>query len=112
MKDAEALEKEGVAWAKALSQMVHAGLASTRGDRAGAAGRLRDAAARCEAADMPLFAEIARRRLGILLGGAEGEALVLGARTWMDQHQVRLVKVDRVTDLFLPGFGPVGPPGE
>jgi hypothetical protein len=56
------------------------------------------------AADLALFDAAARRRLGELLGGDEGAALVRKATTWMEAQGV--VNPERITELLAPGFPP------
>ena len=51
---------------------------------------------------MALCAAVADRRLGELLGGPDGDALVGRADAWMAAQAVR--RTDRVADLFAPGF--------
>jgi hypothetical protein len=103
-RDAEALGREPVAWAQALAQLVRAGVAASRGDGAGAAGWLRDAAARCHEAGLGLYEAAARRRLGQLLDGEEARRLVAQADAWMAGQKV--VCPERMTALLVPGFGP------
>ena len=54
---------------------------------------------------MPLYAAVARRRLGALLGGDAGRDLVAQADSWMAGQGI--VNPSRMTALFAPGF-PVG----
>ncbi len=101
-RDARAMWREGVPWAQALAQLLYAGAAAARGDRR-AVELLRDAAGRCDAAAMRLFAAAARRRLGICVGGEEGRALIDGADAWMTGQQV--VRPERMMALLVP-LGP------
>jgi hypothetical protein len=77
-------------------------LALARGDRAGAVGLVAEAAYRLEAADMAAHAAAARRRLGLLLGGADGQALTERADAWLTSRQVR--NPARMTAVLAPGF--------
>ena len=96
------LGREKVAWAVALSAFTRAGVAACRGDLDSAASLLRDAIARLDAVRMGLFASSARRRLGELIGGDEGAALVASADAWMAGQQIR--NPARLASAFAPGF--------
>jgi hypothetical protein len=63
---------------------------------------LRDSAQRLEALDMPLHAAAARWRLGGLLGGAEGRALIEQADAELRQRGI--VNPARLTAMLAPGF--------
>ena len=55
-----------------------------------------------EAVDMGLFAAAARRRLGTLLGGDAGRALIAQADAWMAAQEVR--NPARMAAGLAPGF--------
>jgi tetratricopeptide (TPR) repeat protein len=101
-RDARRLGREQVPWAEALSLLVRAGISAAQGDRPNAMSLLGGAAARFEAADMGIYAAAARRRLGRLLGGTQGQALVNQADTWMLEQKV--VHPGRMTAMLTPGF--------
>jgi hypothetical protein len=101
-RDANRLEREKTPTADALGQLIRAGVVAARGDSAGAVGLLKSAAARCDAADLALYAAAARRRLGELLGGDEGRNLVAQADVWMAGQQIR--NPARMTAMLAPGF--------
>jgi hypothetical protein len=101
-RDARALEREGVPWAAALARLLHAGVVRRRGDTARAAGLLRAAAGRCEAADMHLYAAAARWCLGKLVGGTEGPELATRAEAWMAEQGIR--DAGKMAALLVPGF--------
>lgn len=96
------LRQERQPWIEPLADLIDAGLAAVRSAEPEAERLLRDAASRFDAADMPLHAAVARRRLGQLLGGDEGRRLVAEAEAWMTEQGVR--DPDRMTGLFAPGF--------
>ena len=78
------------------------GRRSIRGDEARCRRLLAEALARSEAAHMGLFAAAARRRLGGLLGGDEGRALVAEADAWMASQGIR--NPARMAAMLAPGF--------
>jgi hypothetical protein len=84
-----------------VGRLVEAGAARGRGDAAGAARLLEDAAARLDAAAMRLYAAAARRRLGQLRGAA-GQGLADEAEAWMRGQHV--ANPARMTALLAPGF--------
>ena len=88
-RDARRLEREGMAWSMALARPIRAGIAAACGDRATAVRLFADAVSDLEAVDMNLYAAGRRRRLGELLGGAEGQAQVERADSWMRQQTIR-----------------------
>ena len=55
---------------------------------------------------MGLFAAAARRRLGGLLGGDEGRALIAQADAWMAGQEIR--NPARMAACIAPGFPPEG----
>ena len=55
-----------------------------------------------ENGDMALCVALARHRLGALLGGDEGRALIMQAEQWMASQGI--ARPDRVLALFAPGF--------
>jgi hypothetical protein len=55
-----------------------------------------------ESADMQLFALAVRRRIGELLGGREGDALVGSSEQAMRQQCIR--NPGRIAEMLAPGF--------
>ena len=55
-----------------------------------------------DACDMRLYAAAARRRLGQLVGRAEGRALMAGAESWMAGQTIR--NPARMAAMLAPGF--------
>jgi hypothetical protein len=101
-RDAGRLEREKMAWGDALAQLIRAGVAAGRGDEPGAVARLNAAMAGLEAGDMRYPAAGARRRLGELIGGDEGRALLAQVNSWMTAQKIG--DPDRYTAMLAPGF--------
>jgi eukaryotic-like serine/threonine-protein kinase len=102
LDDARRIERAGMAWALPLGGLVRAGAAALLGDAAGAASLCEGAAHQLDAAGMALYATVARWRLGQLLGGGEGYALVTAANEWLRAQQVREPR--RLAAVLAPGF--------
>jgi tetratricopeptide (TPR) repeat protein len=99
-RDARRLDREGMAWSKALAYPIRAGLAAARGDTSRAASVFAEAVTQLEAVDMNLYAAASRRRLGEILGGDEGRAQVDRADSWMRQQGIQ--NPARMADVFAP----------
>jgi hypothetical protein len=95
------LEREGMGWTAPLASLVRAATAHAEGDAAGAATALREAIELATAADMKVHALCARRQLGRLVGGEEGERLVGEADAAMQAEGVRAPA--RMATMFVPG---------
>jgi serine/threonine protein kinase/tetratricopeptide (TPR) repeat protein len=100
--DARRLEREATPWSHASARLVRAALAWNHGDERGAADLLTDAAGRFDGIPMAICAAAARRRLGVLVGGDQGAALVESADAWMRGQEVR--DPIRTTEVYAPGF--------
>ena len=85
---------------RAVAVLVGAELAVLRGDLEAAATGYRSAARGFDAADIATFADAARWRLGELLGGDDGRALVDQARAALVAEGI--VRPDRVVAMFVP----------
>jgi hypothetical protein len=101
-RDARRLLREKMPWGEGLAQVIRAGVAAGRGDTPGAVARLTAALSSLEANDMRYPAAGARRRLGTLLGGVEGRALIDQVDTWMTSQGIR--NPCRFTAMLAPGF--------
>jgi eukaryotic-like serine/threonine-protein kinase len=97
-RDAKRLQREGVAWSKALAYPILAGVALARGNKTKAASLFAQAVQELEAVDMNLYAAASRRRLGEILGGDEGRAHVETADSWMSQQGIQ--HPARMADVF------------
>jgi eukaryotic-like serine/threonine-protein kinase len=96
------IERERTTWAAPFVPLAQAAIADLEGRRDAAIPLVDGAARGFEAADMGLHAAVARRRLGQLIGGDEGAALVRAAELWMMDQ--RIVNVEGMTQLLAPGF--------
>jgi serine/threonine protein kinase/tetratricopeptide (TPR) repeat protein len=101
-KDVRVLERQTQPPAPPIAAAIRAAILHQRGDVQGAVRALATAAEGFDAADMTLHAHAARRRLGTLLGGDEGRALVLAADAGMAAEAV--VSPERITAMLVPGF--------
>jgi hypothetical protein len=88
-------------WTSALESIVAAFLANEKGDGGAAERHLRAAVDRASAADMALYAGSARRRLGELVGGEEGTALLRQADSALTDRGVRVP--ERFAAMLVPG---------
>jgi hypothetical protein len=101
-RDLRRIARERAPWTRGWVELLAAGIAAGRGDDDGAAAWAREAAARCEATGMRLYAAAARRRLGELLRGDEGGRLVANADAWMAEQGIRDPR--RMMMVLAPGF--------
>jgi eukaryotic-like serine/threonine-protein kinase len=99
-RDARRLDRERMAWSKALSHPIRAGVAAARGDTSRAATLFAEAVRQLEAVDMNLYAAASRRRLGEIVGGDEGQAEVGRADSLINQQGI--LNPVRMTDVFAP----------
>jgi serine/threonine protein kinase len=101
--DARRLSREDLAHAAARAIALRAGVASVRGDRAGAARLVREALACFVSLDMALNAAALRSVLGALVDGDEGRALSEEAAAWFVSQSVK--RPARFVTMLAPGFG-------
>ncbi len=99
---AERLAREKVPWALGLGKLVLAGIAACRLDESQAKRHLESAVQRFEASDMALHAAVARRRLGTIVGGTQGQEWVRAADQWMEERTMK--NPSRWTAMLAPGF--------
>jgi hypothetical protein len=99
---ARSIARERMPWGDPHVPLIRATIAARRGDIEQAVTELRTAAAGFDASSMQLLAAATRRRLGELIGGDEGEALVSASIDWMTEQHVRAP--ERMTALYAPGF--------
>jgi tRNA A-37 threonylcarbamoyl transferase component Bud32 len=99
---ARRIEREGAAWGLPVAQLLWAGAAHLRGQSERAQSLLERAAQAFTEADMALYAAVAQRRRGLLVGGPMGHALVAAADEWMHAQTVKAPA--RLADMLAPGF--------
>jgi hypothetical protein len=101
-KDATRIGSFGTRWSDSLAMLLTATILHLEGRPREAYDRLAEAVDAFEAADMKLYAAVARRRLGALQGGDSGRDLVDAGNDWMAGQGI--VNVDRMTRLIAPGL--------
>lgn len=106
-RTAQKLLREGVPYATGKAHFLTAAAHARRGALEDAASTLRIAADFADGQGTPFFAAVARHRLGELLGGDEGRALVVAADAVMRNEAVR--QPARMLEVYAPGFS--RPPG-
>ncbi len=100
--DANALAANGARWAAGVAALLRAGSKTITRDLDGARRELEMAINALEDAGLGLFVVCARRRMGELVGGADGASMVAQADAWMMREGVR--KPARVAAMMAPGF--------
>jgi hypothetical protein len=99
-RDARALASIKMPFCRPLAGLLRAGIAAALSDEDTTVSELRDAARGCDETEMTIHAAAARRQLGRLLKGDEGEQLVRGADTLLRAEGV--AKPDLFSDLLAP----------
>ncbi len=101
-KRARALARESLPLAQMFGALLAAGIAAVS-DRADEAERLlREVVARLDETGTRLFAAAARRQLGVILGGDDGDALVRQADAWMAEEGIS--QPARMAAMLVPGW--------
>jgi hypothetical protein len=101
-QDAGQLEREGVPQTQPQAGLIRAGLAMLRKDKQAALAHLRNAADGFAQASMHYYLAATRRRLGSLLGAAQGRELTNAATAWMASNGIQ--DHERMTAVLIPGF--------
>jgi eukaryotic-like serine/threonine-protein kinase len=83
------ITREKLKWADPHVSLIRAGIHSIRGENESAASFLKLAADGFSSVDMNLYAAAARRHLGQLIGGDEGEQLTGEADEWMTAQLIK-----------------------
>jgi eukaryotic-like serine/threonine-protein kinase len=99
---ARQISKEDMKWADPLAALLKAGVASLRKDNQLAISLLSTASAGFDDAHMKLYAAVARRRLGEITGGAEGQLLMDEADAWMREQKIKVPA--KITRMLAPGI--------
>lgn len=99
---ADRIARENMGYSKPIASLIHAGVAKQRGHEQKAVALLEQTLKDFEAADMRLYAVVARRRLGELIGGDRGRELVSQTDEWMSKQQVK--NPAKMMNLLAPGF--------
>jgi eukaryotic-like serine/threonine-protein kinase len=100
-QDIAHMEHEHVPWAEALALALRGELRRQQGDLAASRACLELADGRLQRVNMHGYAAAARRRVGLLTGGAEGEAMVREADAWFAAHGARAP--ERITAILIGG---------
>jgi hypothetical protein len=102
------LERARMPWMMPLAAILAAAAANAEGHRSSAAGWLRIAIERADAADMSGYVHAARHQLGLLLGGDDGRDFVAKAHEAMTTQGVRAPA--RFASMLVPGRWAPKPP--
>ena len=89
------LSREGLVSASVWALLLRAALAAGASKPERAIALLREASELAEKGDMALCVALARHRLGTLLGGDEGRALIGQADQWLASRHLSCRPVDR-----------------
>ena len=99
--DAKRIHKEGLPWADPLAHLIEAVAAMARGEVSRAVALFGQAEDGFVAAGMVFHANVARRRLGRLMGGTAGAKMVEDTNEWMEGQGVK--NPDRLAEILAPG---------
>ena len=101
-KLAAEIAREDMPYSNPLASLIKGGIANQRGERERAVTLVEKALRDFETADMRLYAVVARRRLGEMIGGERGHALVGQTDAWMVKQQIK--NPARIMNLLAPGL--------
>jgi len=99
---ARELDRQGLRWSRAFSSLVRGGIASIRGDESTSVARLGEAIDGFDEVGLHLYAAAARRQLGQLLGGEQGQTLIQRADVWMAEQAIRVP--EKMVRAFVSGY--------
>ena len=100
---ADELERKATPHARVFGAQLRAAACLRRGAREAAIEALRAALASAEVAEMAAHHATARLRLGLVLGGADGRALVDAGDAWLREQGVAAPR--RFANMLSPGLG-------
>jgi hypothetical protein len=100
-KDALKLIKEDVSLATGFGKLLQAGVATTRNDFDEAVELLLSAEKEFKTTDSLIYATVARRCRGELIGESEGDELIKSADNWMKTETIK--NPARLTFMLAPG---------
>ncbi len=102
-REVRQLRRDGLDWSRGFAELVAAAIAHQRGDKLQAETSLHAAIDAFSRVEMLLYASAARARLGAIVGGAAGDAMVVdAARAFRAQGVAR---PERMIATMAPGFG-------
>ena len=99
--DARKILEERLPWADPLGHLVQAVACMARGEVSRAVALFGQAEEGFVGAGMTLHANVARRRLGRIMGGAAGAQMVNDTDAWMAEQGIR--DADRFSEVLAPG---------
>jgi hypothetical protein len=99
-RDTRGLRAIRMGWADAFARVLDVGVAIVMCDRSRARDQLERAHAELKASGMRLHATMARRRLGELMGGVEGQEAIAEVDAWL--HARGVVSPERLARVFMP----------
>ncbi len=102
-KLAQRIDACGLGYGQAYAQLLQAAISSQRGEVASTRRALERAIELADSAGTEQYAAAARYRLGSLIGGIEGQALLDDARVWLRRQDIR--DPARMLEVWAPGFG-------
>jgi serine/threonine protein kinase len=99
---ARSIADERMRWSKPIASLLWAASASLRGNHARAIDLLSSAVEGFSSVDMALYAAVARRQMGELLGDDAGRQMVTESDRWMTGQTVK--HPQRLAQMLAPGF--------
>jgi ATP/maltotriose-dependent transcriptional regulator MalT len=101
-QQANMLEKANTAVAWPFVPVIRAAIAHQKGDNETARSLLQDAIRAYEKLEFKLYTAAARRQVGRIVGGNEGQSLIEWADNTMGEEDI--VNPERVAAMLAPGF--------